>query len=103
MTWRLVLVPGAAKVAFQLATVNLYGPHRDEFSYLVSGQHPAWGYVDNPPLVPWLYRLQELAFGHSMGALAVVPALLGGVLVVLAAVMISDRRSRVLGLERRWR
>ncbi|MGH8918615.1 MAG: hypothetical protein ACRD0H_09795, partial [Actinomycetes bacterium] len=68
----------AAKVAFQLATADLYGAHRDEFYYLQSGHHLAWGYVDNPPLVPVLYRLQEVVFGHSVTALAVVPALLGG-------------------------
>jgi hypothetical protein len=80
----------AAKVAFQLLTANLYGAHRDEFYYLESGHHLAWGYVDNPPLVPLLYRLSEETFGHSVLALAVVPALLGGVFVVLGALIAAD-------------
>ncbi|MGH9060501.1 MAG: glycosyltransferase family 39 protein, partial [Acidimicrobiales bacterium] len=80
----------AAKVAFQLATADLYGAHRDEFYYLQSGHHLAWGYVDNPPLVPLLYRLEEVVFGHGVTALAVVPALLGGVYVVVAALITAD-------------
>ncbi|MHB8458359.1 MAG: glycosyltransferase family 39 protein [Acidimicrobiales bacterium] len=94
VAWKLVLAAAAAKVALQLSTANFYGAHRDEFYYLASGQHPAWGYVDNPPLVPWLYRLQEMVFGHSVVALAVVPALLGGVYVVLAAGMTADLGGR---------
>ena len=90
LAWPLVAVAATAKVAFQLATANLYGAHRDEYYYLASGRHWAWGYVDNPPLVPWLYRLQQLAFGHSVTALAVVPALLGGAYILIAAAMTAD-------------
>ena len=68
------------KVLFQLATAQLYGAHHDEFYYLAGGHHIAWGYVDHPPTVPALDRLAELVFGHSIAALHVVPALIGGVL-----------------------
>src|SRR5665213_2206432 len=79
--WRILIPLAVAKVALQLLTADLYGAHRDEFYYLESGHHLAWGYVDNPPLVPVIYRLQEFIFGHSVLGLAVVPALLGGVYV----------------------
>jgi len=94
VVWSLVAPIAAAKVAFQLCTANLYGAHRDEFYYLESGHHLAWGYVDNPPLVPLLYRLSEEAFGHSVLALAVVPALLGGVFVILGALIAADLGGR---------
>ena len=90
LAWRLVFAAAATKVVFQLCTADLYGAHRDEFYYLASGRHLAWGYVDNPPLVPWLYRFQEIVFGHSVLGLAVIPALLGGVYVVIAAWMTAD-------------
>jgi hypothetical protein len=90
MAWRAIAPLVIAKVAFQLLTANLYGAHRDEFYYLASGHHPAWGYVDNPPLVPMLYRLQEASFGHSVTALAVIPALLGGVFIVLGALIARE-------------
>ncbi len=80
----------ASKVVLQLATADLYGAHRDEFYYLESGYHPAFGYVDNPPLVPWIYRLEQVAFGHRVTSLAVLPALLGGLFVVLAALITAD-------------
>lgn len=90
LAWQVALVAAGSKVAFQLATANLYGAHRDEFYYLESGRHLAWGYVDNPPLVPWLYRLGEVVFRHSVLGMAVIPALLGGVYVLIAAWMTAD-------------
>lgn len=90
VSWGVVLALAGSKVVFQLATSTLYGAHRDEFYYLESGYHLSFGYVDNPPLVPWLYRLQQAAFGHSVTALAVVPAVLGGGFVLLGALIAAD-------------
>ena len=90
VVWALVAPLAAAKIVFQLLTANLYGAHRDEFYYLESGHHAAWGYVDNPPLVPILYRVSEEAFGHSVLALAVIPSFLGGLFVVLGALIAAD-------------
>ncbi|HEX5367911.1 MAG TPA: glycosyltransferase family 39 protein [Dehalococcoidia bacterium] len=87
-------------MAFQLATSGLYGAHRDEFYYLAGGHHLAWGYVDHPPIVPALYRLSEMLFGHSVQALHVLPAMLGGVYVILAVLLArefgGDRRAQLL-------
>ncbi|HVN51488.1 MAG TPA: hypothetical protein VMT43_08650, partial [Acidimicrobiales bacterium] len=74
VAWPMVIVLAVAKVAFQLATSALYGPHRDEFYYLESGYHLAWGYVDNPPMIPGLDRLGVAIFGHSVTGLHVMPA-----------------------------
>ncbi|HEX4776074.1 MAG TPA: hypothetical protein VFW74_04825, partial [Acidimicrobiia bacterium] len=78
IVWRVVVPIAVAKVVFQLATSALYGAHRDEFYYLAGGRHPAFGYVDHPPIVPLLYRASEIVFGHSQLALHVLPSLLGG-------------------------
>lgn len=100
IVWRVVVPIAVAKVVFQLATSALYGAHRDEFYYLAGGHHLAWGYVDHPPLVPWIYRLSETLFGHSIPALHVFPALIGGVFVVLGALLARElgggRRAQVL-------
>lgn len=88
--WKVIAPLALLKMAFQLGTATVYGMHRDEFYYWQSGRHLAWGYVDNPPLVPWLYRLQELAFGTHQMSFAVVPAALGALYVVLAVMMVVD-------------
>ncbi len=50
---------GVATVAaaVHLAVATRYGWHRDEFYYVICGRHPAWGYVDQPPLTPVLGAL----------------------------------------------
>jgi len=36
-----------------------YGYFRDELYYLACGEHPAWGYVDQPPLIAWIAWLLQ--------------------------------------------
>jgi len=80
--------------AFHLATANVAQPHRDEFYYLAGGKHPAFGYVDHPPIVPLLYRASEITFGHSQLALHVLPSLVGGVFVIVAALLARELGGR---------
>ena len=49
--WRPLGVATVAAVV-HLAVATRYGWHRDEFYYVICGRHPAWGYVDQPPLTP---------------------------------------------------
>jgi len=51
-----LLIAGAA-AAIHLAVATRYGWFGDEFYYVICGRHPAWGYVDQPPLSPALARL----------------------------------------------
>jgi 4-amino-4-deoxy-L-arabinose transferase-like glycosyltransferase len=81
----LLLYGGAAVilVAIHLATNGVLGFHTDELYYMASGRHPAFGYVDFPPIVPLLSRLETGLLGVTPWALRVLPALLGGVNVIL--------------------
>lgn len=85
-----MLAVASAKVAFHLVTATVWGFHRDEFYYLASGRRLAWGYVDHPPLTPLLYRAGETLFGTSELGLRVVPALIAGTLVVVAALIARE-------------
>lgn len=91
---------GAVKLAIWAAVGGRYGFHRDELYYLVGGRHLELGYVDHPPLVPWLARAVEELFGPSLPALRLLPALAGAAIVVLAGVLAArlggGRRAQLL-------
>ena len=75
-------------IALHLATNSTLGFHTDELYYLTCGWHPALGYVDFPPLVPLLARLETGLLGVSPWALRVLPSLLGGFLVALSGLYV---------------
>jgi hypothetical protein len=84
---RAVLLFGGAAagiIALHLATNSTLGFHTDELYYLSCGLHPALGYVDFPPVVPLLARLETGLLGVSPWTLRVLPSLLGGFLVALS-------------------
>jgi hypothetical protein len=60
---RPVLIVAAVAAAVHLAVATRYGWHRDEFYYVITGWHPAFGYVDQPPLTSLLAGLAGLAPG----------------------------------------
>jgi len=85
-----LLYGGAALgiIALHLATNNTLGFHTDELYYLTCGWHPALGYVDFPPLVPLLARLETGLLGVSPWTLRLLPSLLGGFLVALSGLYV---------------
>jgi 4-amino-4-deoxy-L-arabinose transferase-like glycosyltransferase len=100
----LLFTSGTALVAYvALVRIVLYffaGPHygyfRDELYFLACGEHPAWGYVDQPPLIAWIAWLLQHTIGTSLWALRSLPALAGAATIVLAGLL-----ARELG-GRRW-
>jgi hypothetical protein len=62
-----------------------YGYHRDELYFIVCGQHPDWGYVDQPPLVPLLAALMHALFPGSLAMFRLIPALAHAGTVALTA------------------
>jgi hypothetical protein len=81
-----LLFGGAAAgvIALHLATSGTLGFHTDELYYLACGRHLALGYVDFPPIVPLLARLETGLLGVTPWTLRVLPSLLGGFLVALS-------------------
>src|SRR5262245_63553092 len=96
VAWPAVGTIAGVAAVFHLATANVAEPHRDEFYYLEGGHHLAFGYVDHPPIVPFLYRASELVFGHSQLALHVLPSFIAAVFVVVAAYLAREFGGRNL-------
>ncbi len=67
-----------------------YGFHRDELYFRIAGQHPAFGYVDQPPFTPLMARFEGAVFGDSPVALRVWPALVAGAVVLIAALLCRE-------------
>lgn len=97
---RPLLALAAVKLLVYAALGGRYGFHRDELYYLVGGRHLDLGYVDHPPLVPWLAGLAESLFGLSLYGLRLFPALAGAAIVFLAGVLArrlgGDRQAQLL-------
>ena len=68
-TARIAAVAALVTLAMHLAANPHYGFFRDELYFIICGFHPAWGYVDQPPVVPLLAAGSQL-FGHSLFAAA---------------------------------
>jgi 4-amino-4-deoxy-L-arabinose transferase-like glycosyltransferase len=96
---RPALVLGLATLALHLAFNGGYDYFRDELYFIACGNHPAWGYVDQPPLAPLIARLERLMLGDSLLGLRLVPAVTAAGLVAL-----STEAARRLGGGRfaRW-
>ncbi|MGA7200796.1 MAG: hypothetical protein WBX26_03125, partial [Candidatus Cybelea sp.] len=62
---RTATIAAFATFVLHLAANPHYGFFRDELYFIICGFHPAWGYVDQPPLVPLLAAGSQL-FGHSL-------------------------------------
>ena len=75
-----------------LACAGRYGIFRDEFYYLMCAEHPAWGYVDHPPLAMVFLSAWKALFGASVMALRVPAALLAGMSVLGAALLAREMR-----------
>src|ERR1700733_5650309 len=79
-----------AKLLFHIYYNNLYGYFRDEFDYMSCGDHLAWGYVDQPPLIPFLIHISRAVLGDSLRAIRFIPALASSLLVVQTALIARE-------------
>lgn len=71
-----------------------YGYFRDELYYVACGQHLAWGYVDQAPLIAVVARLSRALFGDSLHALRFFPALSSGAKILLTGWMVHELGGR---------
>ena len=95
MIWAIAL----AKLIFHIYFNNRYGYFRDEFDYMSCGDHLQWGYVDQPPMIPFLIHICRAVLGDSLRSIRFIPALASSLLIVQTAVLareLGGRRYAVL-------
>src|SRR5215475_13837577 len=80
------------KLVFHCIFNNRYGYFRDEFDYLSCSDHLAWGYVDQPPLLPFLVRVSRSILGDSLRSIRFFPAL-----AISGAVVVTGMIAREFG------
>jgi hypothetical protein len=83
-----------AKLIFHIYFNNQYGYFRDEFDYLSCGDHLQWGYVDQPPLIPFLIHFCRAVLGDSLRSIRFIPALASSLLVVQSALLVRELGGR---------
>jgi 4-amino-4-deoxy-L-arabinose transferase-like glycosyltransferase len=77
---------------------NRYGYFRDEFNYMDCGDHLAWGYVDQPPLIPFLIHVCRAILGDSLRSIRLIPAFASSLLVVQTALLAREFGGRRFAL-----
>lgn len=79
------------KALVHLAVVSRYGYHGDELYFLECGRHLAFGYVDHPPLIPWIARVADELGGSLL--LLRLPAIAAGTgTMVVTALLVRQWR-----------
>jgi hypothetical protein len=79
----LLLCLALSKLLIQFGGINHYDFFRDELYYMACGEHLAWGYIDQPPLVALAAWFARHALGNSMFAVRLLPAVAGAAVVFL--------------------
>jgi hypothetical protein len=90
--WTSLILVGLAAIALLLhfAGSGRYGFFRDELYYIACGDHLAWGYIDQPPLIAVVARLSRLLLGASLSDFRFFPALAGACLILAAGWMTRE-------------
>src|SRR5260370_9761334 len=87
-----VLIIAGISFLAHVLVANNYGYFRDELYVMAMSQHPAFGYVGVPPLVPWITLLPRLLTGNALWAIHVISALVCAGTIILTGLM-----ARLLG------
>jgi 4-amino-4-deoxy-L-arabinose transferase-like glycosyltransferase len=85
-----VLLIAGLVVLGLMVVAGRYGFHRDEYYFVVTGQHAAIAAPDNPMLVPYLAAGWYAVVGGHLWAFRILPALAAGGYVVIGGLIARE-------------
>src|SRR5258708_12864114 len=71
----IVFYIAAAKLAIHLYAARFYGYFADELYFMACSRHLEWGYVDQPPLIALIVRIERVLFGDSLQSIRFFPSI----------------------------
>jgi Dolichyl-phosphate-mannose-protein mannosyltransferase len=96
--WPCIYLIALAYFALHMATAARYGYFRDALYYLACSHHLAFGYVDLPPLFPFIAWIARHTLGTSLYGLIFWPALAGAGRVLLIAAFARELGAKRFGV-----
>jgi hypothetical protein len=96
--WPWVYLIALAYFALHMATASRYGYFRDALYYLACSEHLAFGYVDLPPLFPFVAWIARHTLGTSLPALIFWPALAGAARILLLGAFARELGAKRFGV-----
>jgi 4-amino-4-deoxy-L-arabinose transferase-like glycosyltransferase len=94
VAWRAVLLLSGGLALVHGIASAWYGAFGDELYFLAAGRHLAWGYADQPPLVPWLAAALDHLVPGNLVVLRLPATLASAGHVVLAALLAAEMGGR---------
>ena len=86
----ILLLLGLAIFLVHMFTNHQYGFHQDEMVVMDNANNLDWGFVEYPPLTPFLARVEVALFGFSLVSARTIPALLSGLILILTGLMARE-------------
>jgi 4-amino-4-deoxy-L-arabinose transferase-like glycosyltransferase len=90
VAWAALCGVATLVVVALVAASGRYGYHRDELYLLRAGHELAFGYVDQPPLTPFMARVASALFGDSLVGLRLASALAAGLVVLSSGLLARE-------------
>jgi hypothetical protein len=86
----ILILMGFALFLLHMLTNHQYGFHQDEMVVLDNANNLDWGFVEYPPLTPFLARIELTLFGLSLVSARTFSALSQGIVLVLTGLMARE-------------
>lgn len=87
---RIIWSFAAVKLLAHFLTNTIYTFHRDEFLYIDESRHLAWGFLEIPPLTPFLGKVVMTIAGDSVFGVRLLPALVSAAIILLIGRIVKE-------------